>query len=350
MLAGIISSPTAYSPRNNPEAATARRNQVLTNMVEQGVLSEEEAQSAATEPVPEPKQIHPPREDSEAPYFTSWLRQQVVDRYGAGEAFGGGLVIHSTLDLDFQRAVESIISSRLVGDRADGLRGRDRQQDRRRAGDGRRLRLQQGAVQPGDQRPPPARVVVQAVHAGDGAAAGPARPARSSPRRRSRSRSGPGSTSTARPRRSTTSSTSATTRTTTSARPRSRRRRPTPTTPSTASSAHRSGPTNVAHTANALGIQTDLSTKNEYSIDGGPFEPYNPALILGGLETGVTPLEMAYAYSTIGRHGQRIGGTMDSSAGKDWARSGSRRSTTRTATRSRTTMAHRASTSPRPTR
>ena len=81
-----------------------------------------------------------------------------------------------------------------------------------------------------------------------------------------------------------------------------------------ASSAPRSGPANVAHTANALGIQTDLSTKNEYSIDGGPFEPYNPALILGGLETGVTPLEMAYAYSTIGRHGQRIGGTMDSAS------------------------------------
>ena len=37
------------------------------------------------------REIEPPDEDSEAPYFTSWLRQQLVDRYGAGEAFGGGL-------------------------------------------------------------------------------------------------------------------------------------------------------------------------------------------------------------------------------------------------------------------
>ena len=63
----------------------------------------------------------------------------------------------------------------------------------------------------------------------------------------------------------------------------------------------RSGPTTSPTTANEMGIQTDLSTENEYSIDGGPFEPYNPALILGGLEIGVTPLEMAYAYSTLGR-------------------------------------------------
>ena len=115
LLAGMISSPTGYSPRTNPEAATARRNQVLENMVDQGVIAEEEASIAAQEPVPTPKQINPPEEDSVAPYFTTWLRQQIVDRYGAGEAFGGGLQIQSSLDLDFQHAVESAISSRLSG-------------------------------------------------------------------------------------------------------------------------------------------------------------------------------------------------------------------------------------------
>ena len=37
-----------------------------------------------------------PRRTRLAPYFTSWLRQQLVDKYGAGEAFGGGLDV--TLD------------------------------------------------------------------------------------------------------------------------------------------------------------------------------------------------------------------------------------------------------------
>ena len=95
-------------------------------------------------------------------------------------------------------------------------------------------------------------------------------------------------TRTARRRSSTTSSRSTTTRTSTSARPRS----PTATTYSDNSVysqlGTQVGPANVAATAEKMGIETDLSTETEYSIADGPFEPYNPALILGGLETGVT--------------------------------------------------------------
>ena len=65
------------------------------------------------------------------------------------------------------------------------------------------------------------------------------------------------------------------------------------------------GPDNVAATAEKLGVETDLSTDTEYSIAGRDFEPYNPALILGGLEVGVTPLEMAYAYNTLAAGGKR---------------------------------------------
>ena len=64
-----------------------------------------------------------------------------------------------------------------------------------------------------------------------------------------------------------------------------------------------------------MGIDTDLSTKTQYSIADGPFEPYNPALILGGLETGVTPLEMAHAYNTLAAGGQRVSGTMAANSG-----------------------------------
>jgi penicillin-binding protein 1A len=70
------------------------------------------------------------------------------------------------------------------------------------------------------------------------------------------------------------------------------------------------GPANVAQTAHDMGIETDLSTDTEYSINGGKFAPYNPALILGGLTTGVTPLEMAHAYETLAHNGQRVSGSM----------------------------------------
>jgi penicillin-binding protein 1A len=65
-----------------------------------------------------------------------------------------------------------------------------------------------------------------------------------------------------------------------------------------------------------MGIETDLSTPGiEYSIQGAPWEPYNPALILGGLQTGVTPLEMAHAYNTLEEDGNRISGTMAANSG-----------------------------------
>ncbi len=71
------------------------------------------------------------------------------------------------------------------------------------------------------------------------------------------------------------------------------------------------GPAAIAATANKMGIQTDLSTsQTKYAVGDGPFEPYNPALILGGLETGVSPLEMAHAYQTLQHNGQIVSGTM----------------------------------------
>ena len=66
-----------------------------------------------------------------------------------------------------------------------------------------------------------------------------------------------------------------------------------------------------------MGIETDLvSTQGyEYSIQDGPWQPYNPALILGGLETGVTPLEMAHAYNTLAAGGSGSPGTMAANSG-----------------------------------
>ncbi len=61
-----------------------------------------------------------------------------------------------------------------------------------------------------------------------------------------------------------------------------------------------------------MGIQTSLATSQEYSVDGGEFKPYNPALTLGGLEVGVTPLEMSHAYLTLARDGERVSGTLAS--------------------------------------
>jgi penicillin-binding protein 1A len=61
------------------------------------------------------------------------------------------------------------------------------------------------------------------------------------------------------------------------------------------------GTENIAKTARAMGIETPIST--------------NPAMILGGLEQGVSPLDMATAYRTLAHGGQRVSGTMATSEG-----------------------------------
>jgi penicillin-binding protein 1A len=113
MLAGIIQSPSAYDPKVFPENTLARRNLVLERMAEQGNISEEQLREGQEQALPSPASIEPPSLDSRAPYFTAYLRQQLVERYGASKAFFGGLTVKSTLDLRLQEAAEEAVNSYL---------------------------------------------------------------------------------------------------------------------------------------------------------------------------------------------------------------------------------------------
>src|SRR6476620_4200153 len=112
-LAAIISSPSAYDPKVFPENTLARRNLVLERMAEQGYISEEQMREGQEQALPPDASIEPPSLDSKAPYFTAFLRQQLVDRYGAAKAFFGGLTVKSTLDLRLQEAAEEAVNSYL---------------------------------------------------------------------------------------------------------------------------------------------------------------------------------------------------------------------------------------------
>jgi penicillin-binding protein 1A len=113
LLAGIIQSPSAYDPKVYPENALGRRNLVLERMAEQGFISEEQLRDSQQQALPSPEAIEPPSLDSRAPYFTAYLRQQLVERYGAAKAFFGGLEVKSTLDLQLQEAAEESVNSYL---------------------------------------------------------------------------------------------------------------------------------------------------------------------------------------------------------------------------------------------
>jgi len=111
MLAGIIASPSAYDPKAFPGNALSRRNLVLEKMYEQGYITSEQYEEGRRQALPSPDDVEPPHLDSKAPYFTAWLRQQLVERYGAAKTFFGGLKVKSTLDLRLQAAAEEAVRS-----------------------------------------------------------------------------------------------------------------------------------------------------------------------------------------------------------------------------------------------
>src|SRR3954452_24694292 len=76
LLAGMVSSPTAYDPVAHPEASKARRDLVLQRMFEQGFITQEQYDTARAQPIPDQGDLQPPVEDTKYPYFTSWIKQQ----------------------------------------------------------------------------------------------------------------------------------------------------------------------------------------------------------------------------------------------------------------------------------
>ena len=114
-LAAIIASPSAFDPKVYPENALGRRNLVLEKMLQQGYITHQQYEEGIKQALPPPRDIEPPRIDSKAPYFTAWLRQQLIERYGAAKTFFGGLKVKTTIDLRLQRAAEDAVRSELGG-------------------------------------------------------------------------------------------------------------------------------------------------------------------------------------------------------------------------------------------
>jgi penicillin-binding protein 1A len=117
LLAGIIQSPTGYNPLTQPAAARARRNVVLQQMFEQGYLNRTQYEEGTIKPLPTQQEVEPPQQPLvdgiDTGYFDSWVGQQVIARYGSERAYYGGLQVHTTLDLGLQRVAERAISGYL---------------------------------------------------------------------------------------------------------------------------------------------------------------------------------------------------------------------------------------------
>ena len=101
LVAGLPQNPSRLSPLDHPDCAIARRNHVLTRMVEEKYISADEGEKARGEPLNLKIRRDPP---SIAPYFLEEVRKYLEREYGSQRIYQGGLRVHTTLDPATQRA------------------------------------------------------------------------------------------------------------------------------------------------------------------------------------------------------------------------------------------------------
>ncbi len=107
MLAGLLKS-YLYSPYIDKNAALERRNTVLAKMLELNYITQDEYDNAKKAPIITQR----PREETEkgfAPYFVDYVKQTLIEKYGVEKVFKGGFEIYTTLDPEMQTAAENAI-------------------------------------------------------------------------------------------------------------------------------------------------------------------------------------------------------------------------------------------------
>jgi penicillin-binding protein 1A len=112
LLAGIPEDPSLWDPVAHPREAKARRNLVLRQLYAQGYLTQSQFVNSLVYPMPNPRQVGlPSTEGNAAPYFANYVKDQLVNTLGPQKAFGGGLKVTTTLNVDLQKIARDAIAS-----------------------------------------------------------------------------------------------------------------------------------------------------------------------------------------------------------------------------------------------
>jgi 1A family penicillin-binding protein len=110
LLAGLPQLPAFYDPYTHPDRAKERQSVVLGLMVENGMITQEEADAAWQEPlVYQPLQF-----DLNAPHFTLYVRQQLESLLGPDALYKAGLQVWTTLDPQLQEQAERIVADNVA--------------------------------------------------------------------------------------------------------------------------------------------------------------------------------------------------------------------------------------------
>lgn len=122
LLAALPKGPYGYSPIRKPARALKRRNLVLSEMLKDGKITQEQYTQAAQAPLGLHIEVPPP---TVAPYFVEEVRRQLEQQYGADQVHGTGMRVYTTLDLDLQAVADkAVLDNTADYERRHGWKGK----------------------------------------------------------------------------------------------------------------------------------------------------------------------------------------------------------------------------------
>ncbi len=112
LLAGLPQAPSDYNPIQNPQGAKARRNEVIQSMADLDMISDERAAAAMESGL----QLDPAGGlfDRQEPFFFDYVESELINEYGVNTVRRGGLRVFTTIDPALQEAGLNAIASNLV--------------------------------------------------------------------------------------------------------------------------------------------------------------------------------------------------------------------------------------------
>lgn len=110
LIAGLPAAPSRFSPFSNPELSKARQAEVLRRMVEEGYISQEEADEAREQRLRFSTRAIPIR----APHFSMYIKDYLTEKYGQQTVERGGLRVTTTLDIQLHEAFQASLSSEIA--------------------------------------------------------------------------------------------------------------------------------------------------------------------------------------------------------------------------------------------